>query len=273
MQHLKLDSFTHFLKKRPADSYKGDFGHVLVIGGDEGYAGAVCLAAQAALRVGAGLVSVATHPAHTNIVTTLQPEIMCHGIRESNQLTPLLAKATVVVCGPGLGQSTWGKSLFLSLHAIPQSIVLDADALNLLAQAPLRKNSWILTPHPGEAGRLLQHSSQDVQHGRLASINALQQQYGGVVVLKGMHTLVADGADVSQCDHGNPGMATGGMGDVLSGVIGGLLAQQLSLIDAAKLGVLVHALAGDDAAKAGERGMVASDLLPFLRKRVNLSHD
>lgn len=271
IKELELSPLLSYLKKRPSDSHKGRFGHVLIVGGDVGYSGAVRLSAAAALRTGAGLVSVATHPRHADSLNSTFPEIMSHAVNTEQDLVPLLKKATVVVFGPGLGTGPWGRMLFSQLESIQQPLLVDADGLNLLAEHPFKKTTWVLTPHPGEAARLLKQTAQVVQRDRTLAVQHLQQQYGGVAVLKGAGTLVADAQMIYHCSQGNPGMATAGMGDVLSGVIGSLLAQSIPLADAAKLGVLLHAMAGDLAAKAGERGTIASDLLPMLRKLVN--HD
>lgn len=271
IEKLQLTQFAPYLKPRARDSHKGVFGHVLVVGGDYGFSGAVRLAAEAALRVGAGLVSVATRPEHAISLNLVRPELMCHGINNIKELVPLLAKATVVVLGPGLGQSSWAKKIWARVLKSKKHLVVDADALNLLAKKRISYANWVLTPHPGEAARLLQMKGNILQQDRLSAAIALQKKYGGVAVLKGFGTLItADNGVTALCEAGNPGMATGGMGDVLSGVIGGLMAQGLSLSIAAKLGVLVHAAAGDLAAKKGERGMIASDLFPFLRQLVNL---
>ncbi|MCD6061042.1 MAG: carbohydrate kinase, YjeF related protein [Moraxellaceae bacterium] len=253
---------------RPRDAHKGMHGHVLVVGGNQGMAGAVALAGEAALRSGAGLVSVATRPAHTGVLTARRPEIMCHGVERAGDLAPLLAKADVVVLGPGLGRDDWGRALFGAVLDSRLPLVLDADALNLLAEMPEQRADWILTPHPGEAGRLLGLTTAQVQADRFAAVRALRERYGGSIVLKGAGTLVQDDAGLSLCPYGNPGMATAGMGDVLSGVAGALRAQQVP--QAAAMAVLVHALAGDRAAHdGGERGLMASDLFPFLRLQVN----
>lgn len=256
---------------RARDAQKGDFGHVLVIGGDYGMGGAVRMAAEAALRVGAGLVSAATHPEQAAIVSSARPEIMCHGIEKAAALSPLLEKCSVVVLGPGLGKSKWSRALFEMVLEYDLPTVLDADALNLLSEAPQMKHHWILTPHPGEAARLLQQDLKTVQMDRIESANALVNRFGGVVVLKGAGTIVQQENTLPViCSLGNPGMATAGMGDVLSGVIGGLLAQHFSLLQAAKIGVLLHALAGDEAAKIhGERGLIATDLMVHLHRLVN----
>lgn len=271
IETLALVQYETYLKPRPKDSHKGSFGHVLVIGGDYGFSGAPRLAAEASLRVGAGLVSVATRPLHAMNLNLLRPEIMCHGINNVKELAPLLAKATVVVLGPGLGQSNWAKKIFSRVLKSKKPLVVDADALNLLAKKRSTYANWILTPHPGEAARLLQMKGQILPQDRSTAAVAIQKKYHGIAVLKGFGTLiVTDKGATAICDAGNPGMATAGMGDVLSGVIGGLVAQGLLLPIAAKLGVLVHAKAGDLAAKEGERGMIASDLFPFLRQLVNL---
>jgi ADP-dependent NAD(P)H-hydrate dehydratase / NAD(P)H-hydrate epimerase len=270
-EYLDWEQIKLLLPKRRHDSSKGDYGHVLVVGGDYGMGGAVRMAAEAAMRVGAGLVSVATRPEHVPVVTTCRPEIMCHQISTPADLDVLIARATVLVIGPGLGKREWSRGLFNKLLTAPQPKIVDADGLNLLAETPAHHDEWILTPHPGEASRLLKCDIVQIQEDREAAAKNLQIQYGGVIVLKGSGTLVQSAhAEPVQCAAGNPGMASGGMGDVLSGVIGGLVAQKLSLNDAARAGVLIHSLAADKAAThGGERGLLACDLLPFLRTLVN----
>lgn len=268
---IKLSDFSPLLLPRSRDAHKGLFGHVLIIGGGKGMAGAVRLAAEAALRVGAGLVSVATQPEHISVVVSARPEIMAHGIKKAKDLKPLLAKASVIVVGVGLGQTTWSKQLITETLDAPQPKVIDADALNLLAQQGIKSENWILTPHPGEAARLLTSQVTHIQADRLKAVKTLQQMYGGVIVLKGAGSLICVSDSVRICKAGNPGMASGGMGDVLSGIIGGLLAQHVNLRQAAELGVYLHASAGDWVAKQqGERGMLASDLMPYLTKLINL---
>ena len=254
------------LPRRNRCSHKGNYGHVLIVGGDSGYSGAARLAGEAALRVGAGLVSVATRPEHATLMNLSRPELMCHGVETTGQLTVLLEKADVVVIGPGLGQSDWAKALFLATISAQKPLVVDADGLNLLALSPVINPGWILTPHPGEAARLLQCSIAKIQQDRFAAVAAIQASYGGIAVLKGAGTLIASNDDIAVSTTGNPGMASGGMGDVLSGVIAGLLAQGLPLKNAAQQGVYSHGWAADLAAeKDGERGLLASDLMPYLR--------
>jgi NAD(P)H-hydrate epimerase len=258
------------LPKRQKDSHKGDYGHVLVVGGDYGMGGAVRMAAEAAMRTGAGSVAVATRPEHLNVVSGARPEIMCYEVRTAEDVLELAKKAKVIVLGPGLGQTDWARGLFDALVQVDKPKVLDADALHLLSETDLKRDDWILTPHPGEAAQLLQQTCPDIQTQRLRSVKNIQKRYGGVSVLKGRGSLVDDGKHIRLCHAGNPGMATAGMGDILSGVIGGLLAQGLSLPQSAGVGVLVHARSADMAVQeTGERGLLATDLLPFLRVLVN----
>jgi NAD(P)H-hydrate epimerase len=270
VRRLDYDVLKTALPRRSRIAHKGKFGHVLVIGGECGMSGAVRLAAEAAARVGAGLVSVATRSAHAALINLTRPEIMSHGVDTVDQLEPLLNKVDVVAIGPGLGQSDWARAMLDAVKMVQKPVVVDADALNLLARTQFRFHDSVLTPHPGEAARLLELSIADVQADRFAAVRALQLRFGGVCVLKGAGTLVADpNEDIGICAAGNPGMACGGMGDVLTGVIAGLLAQGFSSLEAATVGVCLHAKAGDRAALEGERGLLPSDLLPWLRYYVN----
>lgn len=258
------------LRRRERSAHKGDFGHVLVIGGGAGMPGAVRLAGEAALRTGAGLVSVATDPSHAAVLVGSRPELMCHGVSGAGDVEQLIEKADVIAFGPGLGQAEWAAQLFSVVAAQDLPSVWDADALNLLAQSPSSDARRIITPHPGEAGRLLGSSARDVQAGRSTALGSLQKQYGGVAVLKGANTLVSSAGGVPWlCSSGNPGMASPGMGDVLTGIIAALLAQGLDPEQAAAVGVEIHARAGDLAAQGGERGLLACDLMAELRSVVN----
>ena len=258
------------LPSRRRSTHKGDFGHVLVIGGGRGMPGAVCLCGEAALRAGAGLVSIATHPDHSRFLSASRPELMCHAIETSDQLTPLLAKATVIAVGPGLGTDDWASDMLAAVLDSSLSIVADADALNLIAGSDRQHDDIILTPHPGEAARLLGWTTADVQANRRDALAGIAGKYGATVVLKGSGTLVSSANDPSWvCSAGNPGMASAGMGDVLTGIIAALRAQGLSSEPSAVAGVQVHARAGDTAAAVGERGMIASDLLAEIRNWVN----
>lgn len=259
-----------WLGPRRRTAHKGHFGHVLVVGGDRGMGGAVRLATEAAGRLGAGLVTAATRAEHVAPILAARPEVMCRGVAKPEDLEPLFARATVVVLGPGLGRGDWSRALFERCIAFDGPLVIDADGLNQLAQAPRRRGNWVLTPHPGEAARLLGCPIAEVQADRFAAVEALQSRLGGVAVLKGAGSLVRSTAVTWLCDRGNPGMASGGMGDVLSGIIGGLLAQGLDPAAAAMSGVWLHALAADRAAADGERGLLAADLFAHLRRLVNL---
>ena len=270
---LDARALMHWLPVRPNGAHKGAFGHVLAIGGDVGMGGAIRLAGEAALRVGAGLVSVATRAEHVSALNAARPELMAHGVgvADAATLEPLLQRASVIALGPGLGQGDWSRALWQAALAAGRSTVLDADALNLLAHAPvsLPANS-VLTPHPGEAARLLGCDTAEIAHDRFAAVRAIAKRHAAVVVLKGAGSLIArpDG-EVAVCPWGNPGMASGGMGDVLTGVVAGLLAQGLDAWRAACLGVGLHAQAGDIAAQSGQAGVLASDLFKPLRKLRN----
>ncbi len=264
------------LAPRSRVSHKGDYGHVLVVGGSPGYSGAARLAAEAALRCGAGLVSVATDIAHAATLNIGRPELMVHAIEQSSDLEKLLQPAGVVVFGPGAGQEFWAQSL---LHAVLQTqlpVVIDADGLNLLAAdaeyTKLMGKHVLLTPHPGEAARLLQTSVADIEADRFAAIDALRRKYRCHIILKGAGSLILDAQaakPVAVCSQGNPGMASGGMGDVLAGICGALMAQQHEPAQAALLACCLHAAAADRQATAGETGMLASDLFVNLRELIN----
>lgn len=258
------------LPPRPRTAHKGHNGRVLCAGGDVGMPGAIRLAAEACARTGAGLTAVITQPDNVLSIVTARPEIMVQGWQDkAHEISRRLEWADVVVIGPGLGQSDWSKALLFHFDATDKKMVIDADGLNLLALSPDYKNNRIMTPHPGEAARLLQTTVAAVEADRFAAVEQLQQKYGGVVVLKGAGTLVYDGRQIWVCTAGNPGMASGGMGDVLSGIIGALAGQGLSLPEAARVGVWIHSTAADLCARDGERGVLASDLFPYIRQLVN----
>lgn len=259
---------------RDRGAHKGHFGHLLVVGGAPGYAGAARLAGEAALRCGAGLVTLAVHPESATGLNLGRPELMVRAVNCADALRPLLERATVVACGPGLGTDPWGQMLWRQVLDDSRPRVLDADALNLLALSAGGLPSLtgcVLTPHPGEAARLLATHSAAIQQDRFAAIRELVAETGATVVLKGAGTLVHTSTDPVPwvCTAGNPGMAGGGMGDVLTGIIGACLAQGMSPDRAALLGVCVHGAAADRAATDGERGLLASDLFPWLRRLVN----
>jgi len=269
---LRIDEpeVAELLPPRRRTAHKGQQGSVLVIGGNIGMPGAARMAGEAALRAGAGLVTIATRNENVAAIVGARPELMCRGVNSAEELTALIARADVLALGPGLGQDEWAQAMFETALAKDRRVVVDADALSLLAQSPRKNAHWILTPHPGEAARLIGKTTAEVQHDRLGAAREIAARYGGTVVLKGAGTLVlSDEGLPAICDRGNPGMASAGMGDVLTGVIAGIVAQKAELAAAARVGVLVHALAGDMAARRGERGLLATDLLAYLPTCVN----
>jgi NAD(P)H-hydrate epimerase len=264
---IHLDTFNlPRLAPRPPTAHKGMYGRVLVIGGDHGFGGAALLTAQSTLRSGAGMVTLATRAEHVPAALVRFPEVMSAAISSANQLRALIEPASVLVVGPGLGQASWGRSLLSAAASAERPQVWDADALNQLAQglATLPQGS-VITPHPGEAARLLGISTQQVQADRPAAARALAGKFNAVCVLKGAGSLIADAdGHLAVCDRGHPAMATGGLGDVLAGLIGALMAQKMKPFDAACLAVWLHASAGQQLGKVG-RGLAASDLIPAIR--------
>jgi ADP-dependent NAD(P)H-hydrate dehydratase / NAD(P)H-hydrate epimerase len=269
-ERIDAGVLARLLPRRPRTAHKGQNGHVLVIGGGIGMAGAARMSGEAALRAGAGLVTVATRAENVAAIISGRPELMCRGVADGAQLATLIEHADVLAVGPGLGQNEWARAMLDAALASNKAAVVDADALNLLAQSSRRSTRWILTPHPGEAGRLLGRSTAAIQRDRIGAAREIAARYGGTVVLKGAGTLVVTGdSKPSICDQGNPGMASPGMGDVLTGVIAGIAAQTSDLAGAARAGVLAHAMAGDMAARRGERGLLATDLFAYLPTCVN----
>lgn len=270
-RRLNERTLSGLLPRRARDAHKGSFGHVVVVGGAPGMSGAARLCGEAAYRSGSGLVTLATHPTHAAVVGAERPELLVRSVRAAKDLKPFVTPSTVIALGPGLARDSWAKAMYRAAVAAKRPMVIDADALNLLAASPMKRSDWVLTPHPGEAARLLKTTTAELQQNRPAAVRALVRRYGGVCVLKGSGTLIgASGEDsLWLCDRGNPGMASGGMGDVLTGVIAALLVQGLSPLDAARLGVWAHAVAGDAAARTGELGMLASDLFDPLRHELN----
>lgn len=276
LEVLSLDDCLRVLKPRPENSHKNLFGHVLVIGGDYGMAGATILAGLGALRVGAGSVTIATRPEHAAQLSSFSPELMSLAVESFQNLENILTRTTTIIFGPGLGQKKWGLNLFQSLMEmnLEQPFIMDADALNLLSSRPESRENWILTPHPGEASRLLGCTTESIQKDRLQSIKELRKRYHGTIVLKGKGTLILGFDERPKiCEQGNPGMSTAGMGDVLSGMIAGLVAQGLSPLEASTLAVVAHAEAGDRAQKAiGDRGIIASDVLRIIPRCLSREH-
>jgi ADP-dependent NAD(P)H-hydrate dehydratase / NAD(P)H-hydrate epimerase len=273
---LQWKSVRGLLPARKATAYKHQAGHALIIGGDSGMGGAVAMAAEAALRVGAGLVSVATRAEHVTAVLTRRPEIMAKGVDSAAQIGALVGRATVIAVGPGLGRDDWGRALLDCAVDSGKPLVVDADGLHLLTRrfgtvGALGSTAMVLTPHVAEAAGLLGLSVPDVQRDRFAAVAALAARApDGAAVLKGAGSLVANRHQVGVCLHGNPGMASAGMGDVLTGVVAGLMAQGLEAIDAANIGVCLHSFAADRVCeRVGQRGLLATDLLGEMRAILN----
>ncbi|MCB1623959.1 MAG: NAD(P)H-hydrate dehydratase [Pseudomonadales bacterium] len=270
LARLTESAIAEALPRRARLAHKGTYGRVLIVGGGAGMPGALRLAGEAALRAGAGLVTVAGAPENLASVVSDCPELIYAAIGGGADLESHLKRADVVAIGPGLGRTEWARALCDRVFACAAPLVVDADALNLLAESrPLRREDWILTPHPGEAARLLDLQIEPVQDDRIAAVDALVARYAGVAVLKGAGTLIAGAGARSICERGNPGMATAGMGDVLTGTIAAVLAQCKDVGRAARVGVLAHAIAGDIAAREGQRGLIARDVLRELRASVN----
>ena len=271
------------LSPRRPDSHKGDYGRALIIGGSRGMAGAIALAGMACLRSGAGLVRIAAPDDAADAIATFEPSYMVtpllcdplNGDLEARttqgELEKRLDWATCVAVGPGLGRSPEKTKIVRWIYeTAKRPVVVDADALNALADFPQGLNNHagprILTPHPLEFARLsgVQADSREAQ---IAAARKLAKEQKIVVLLKGQHTFITSGSDDAINQTGNPGMATGGCGDVLTGVITALVCQGLSPLDAAVLGAHVHGLAGDLAAQAlGQVSLIASDLVRFLPK-------
>ncbi|EPZ50862.1 YjeF family C-terminal domain [Bacteriovorax sp. BAL6_X] len=251
---------------------KYSFGHVVVIGGNSGYAGAARLAAEGALRSGAGMVSVLTQKASVSGVLAGRPELMVRGIEANEKgiehANAILKKATSVVLGPGLGRDEWGRFMWDHFCHLSHNKVVDADALWFLSQAqnPIKLVNAIITPHEGEAARLLNVPREEVSKHRLSSVKKIMK-FSSTCVLKGHETLVASQSVAYENKTGNAILAMAGTGDILAGIIGSFLAQGLSLDEAACLGVWVHGRAADllKESEEGIRGSVASDLFPYIR--------
>jgi len=269
---ITLQQVARLLPKRPHDSHKGLFGTVVVIGGAEGMIGAALLAARAALKLGAGCVHAGLLAANAPAVDVLQPELMLHSAAAALQLPDV----SVLVVGCGMGSDPAAQSLLHAALQSPAALVLDADALNLISThadlrdlAVARKGPTVLTPHPGEAARLLACSTAEIQKDRIAAIQKLAKMFACSVVLKGADSLCAtrDGLFVNMT--GNPGMSGPGMGDVLAGMIAALIAQGLTADDALLLAVHLHGAAGDELAKQNAIGMTATELTDQARLLLN----
>jgi len=260
-------SLSPLLPRRPANAHKNRFGHVLVVAGERGFGGAGILAAEAAARSGAGLISLATRPEYVGAALARCPSLMVQAVTHGSELQPLIDAATVIVCGPGIGWGAWGQQMLQQVVASDKPRVLDADALNLLStRASQRAENQILTPHPGEAARLLGCKVPEVEADRLTAATTIQELHGGIVLLKGAGTVIADGQGVPVIVSGsNPGMATGGMGDVLAGLIGSLWGQFKNAQQATAMGASLHLEAARVASDSkGFMGLLPNDVIDIL---------
>jgi ADP-dependent NAD(P)H-hydrate dehydratase / NAD(P)H-hydrate epimerase len=273
---MDLSDLLEYLPEPEADVHKSQRGHCMIIGGELGFGGAAIMAAEACLTTGSGLTSLVTRAEHITASLARQPEIMACAVASGQQLEPLLDGPTVLVIGPGLGRSSWSEQLLQKALASDLPMVVDADGLNIISEGRVVTNlqniNWIMTPHPGEAARLLDVSVAEIEADRFSAVRRLQEKYKAIVILKGAGSLVSakDGQPIKVCPYGNPGMSTGGMGDILSGVIGSLIAQGIDLQTAAELGCCLHSAAADMAVQEkGYKGLVATDILPYLAKAMN----
>ncbi len=270
-QLLEWPLLKYYLRPRAASSHKHQCGHVVIMGGDLGMPGAVRMAAEAALRAGAGLVTVVSHAEHAPIILSGRPEIMLCPSEDGHVSADVMASADALVVGPGMTDSQWSQHLLSAALESHVPKVVDAGALRMLSIEDGPRSDWILTPHPGEAAALLGEASEVIQASRFSSTELIQSSFGGLVILKGAGSLLcSEDGMIQLCPYGNPGMASAGMGDVLSGVLASLLAQGYSYQIAARLGVCIHSMAADSAAAQGEKGLLACDLFPYIRQLVNL---
>ena len=273
---MSLENLLELMPDSDSSVHKYQRGHCMTIGGDLGTGGASLLAAQASLKIGSGLSSLATRPEHVSACLVRQPEIMACGVVSGQQLEPLLEKPTVLVVGPGLGRSSWSEQMLQKAMATNLPLVVDADALNIIADGRVvtdfSHRSWVITPHSGEAARLLGITPAEVESDRFSAVLRLQEKYKATIILKGPGTLISSSLEdpYKICPYGNSGMATAGMGDILSGIIGGLIAQGMDLQAASELGVCLHSFAADRAAElSGRKGLVATEVFDHLRELLN----
>jgi NAD(P)H-hydrate epimerase len=258
------------LPARKSNSHKGNYGKVLLVGGHKGMGGALILAAKAAAKCGAGMVATLCHKHNVPPMLIAIPEVMSSDWDDRPLIDSRLEWCSVVGLGPGLGRDSQAQSIYQVLSTTKKPKVVDADALHFLAREPAIDSLRVITPHSAEAAMLLGTTVKDIESHRYHAVQALQRKYGGVAVLKGPGTLVCDGDTTWVCLEGNPGMASAGMGDVLAGIIASLMAQGLSVSEAARFGVMIHSRAGDiEAKRAGQRGLLSSDVIEHLRNIVN----
>ncbi|MCY4050897.1 MAG: NAD(P)H-hydrate dehydratase [Gammaproteobacteria bacterium] len=259
------------LDSRVHNSHKRRYGDLAIFGGFTGMFGAVLLAGRAAMRAGCGLTTVVSKQKHADILAVHCPELMSLDFAKEKKVEDLLERVDALVVGPGLDDGKWAQRVFSRILDFHGPVVVDAGALRILAKPAyrMRRDNWILTPHPGEAAALLDCDSMDIQTDRIESAREITSIYGGICILKGSGTIVAysESETPKICDRGNPGMATAGMGDVLSGILGAYSIYDMSISKCAELGVWVHSYAADLAIEEStEHSLIASDVIDVLPK-------
>lgn len=271
LRRLGYEDIIANLPKRVTSSNKGDSGKVLLIAGSLGMGGAALICGIGALRSGAGLVKIATDLHNVSAINSCRPELMTVNLYDEESLVQAINWADVIAVGPGLGQSLEVSQVLENLKGIRKPVILDADALNFISKGyDFYLERMVITPHPGEAGRLLGISASEVNADRIKSARRLYERYGSIVLLKGAGTIVYDGKRITIITEGSPSMATGGMGDLLTGMIASLCAQGLSLSQATCVAATIHGRAGTLASKdAGVIGTLPLDLAPYIRLLVN----
>ena len=278
LKELSFEDIKRNIPKRRESSHKGDHGKLLIIAGDEGFGGAGIMSSESGLKTGAGLVKLLTRKSHISASLARNPEVMVYGADNAQDLEANLDWPDAVIAGPGMFKNYWSEQILYKLlvHVADKNIptLLDAGALRLLSHKAFSKiklhSEMVLTPHPGEAAEMLNISVNEIQKNRINSVKALQKKYGCIIVLKGNGTIVCNKNGAYLCASGGPELAVAGSGDILSGVIGSLMAQGLSPFDAAKTGVEIHALAGAEFVKdVGRIGLAAGELISYIRKFLN----
>ena len=278
VKELSFEDIKTNIPKRRENSHKGNHGKLLIIAGDEGFGGAGIMSSESGLKTGTGLVRLLTRKSHISASLARNPEVMVSGADNAQDIEANLEWPNAIVAGPGMFENFWSEQilykLLLSLADNDTSTLLDAGALRLLCYKAFSKinlhSETVLTPHPGEAAEMLKVTAEEIQKNRIKSAKELQKKYGCIIVLKGNGTIICNKNDVYLCSYGGPELAVAGSGDILSGVIGSLIAQGLTPFDAAKTGVVIHALAGEEFAKdVGKIGLAAGELIPYIRKFLN----
>ena len=267
------------------DTHKGTYGSTLLLGGDHPYGGAIILAAGMALRIGSGLVTVATHSDYVTAMLAHFPSVIVAGVNNRQDAENLCANKDIIICGPGLKDSSWSQQLtHLAIEIANKDqlpLILDAGSLLFLHNQTKLPQDLIITPHPGEAANLLDCEVNDIQNNRTHAAKKLQEKFGGIIVLKGKETLITDKDNMFRCMNGNPLLSSAGTGDVLTGFIGGLIAQGISPMEACKFAVAAHGDAVDQLKREDplkNRGITASDLISLICQSVfnfelNMNHN